>query len=77
MITGIESAKKKSKGMFSSIGPTKQGLETGNCCFAKGIPGSMAQFVVAPRWAPSVNMLEARHSWLYRWVFEEYNIFKL
>ena len=58
-IPGIESAKKKSKGMFSSIGATKQGLEMGNSCFAKGMPGTMAQFIVAPRWGPFVNALEA------------------
>lgn len=63
--------------MFSSIGPTKQGLEMGNSCFVKGIPSTMAQFIVAPRWAPFVNTLEARHSRLYRWVFEAYNIFKV
>ena len=57
-IPGIESAKKKSKGMFSSTGATKQGLEMGNSCFAKSMPGTMAQFIVAPRWAPFVNALE-------------------
>ena len=62
---------------LARLDPQKQGLEMGNSCFAKGIPGTMAQFIVAPRWAPFVNTLEARHSRLYRWVFEAYNIFKV
>ena len=36
-IPGIETAKKKSKGMFSLIGPTKQGFQVENSCFRKGI----------------------------------------
>ena len=78
-IPGVESTKEKSKGIFRSIGPLKQDLERGNSCFAKGIQGTMhmAQFIVAPRWAPFVTTLEARHSRLYRWVFEAYNIFKV
>ena len=63
--------------MFSLTGPTKQGFEVGNSCFTKGIPGPMAQFSMALRWAPFFNLLEARHSWLYRWVFKAYNIFKV
>ena len=44
--------------MFSSTGPTKQGFEVGNSCFTKGIPGLMAQFIMALRWAPFFNSLE-------------------
>ena len=51
LFRSIESAKKKSKGMFSSTGPTKQGFAVGNSCFTKGIPGPMAQFIMALRWA--------------------------
>ena len=63
--------------MFSSLGPTEQSLEMGNCCFKKSLPGTMAQLSMAFRWPSLVNTLEARHSWLYRWVFKTYYIFKV
>ena len=41
--------------MYSLIGPTKQRLEMGNSCFPKGLPGTMAQFIVASRWSPVIH----------------------
>lgn len=57
--------------------PTKQHLEMGNPCFPKGLPGTMAQFIVTSRWPPFLNKEETSHPRLYRWLFKENYVFKV
>jgi len=57
--------------------PTKQHLEMGNPCFPKGLPGTMAQFIVASRWPPFLNKVETSLQRLYRWLFKENYVFKV